>query len=128
MSIGIISQPTDQGPEPLHNFVETIVHSISITGGNWLIFGKILVSNSDSDDQNVNVRLRVHAQKVLDRADFRMPGGGIGQPVSLEAAMTGPDAAPTRLDITCATFNGQAYEAQLIAISVDRLENVTVPL
>lgn len=128
MSVALISQPTDQGPEALHNFTETIVHSIALTSGKWVVFGKVVVANSDGDAQNVSVKLRSHQSTVLDKVDLRIPGGSVGQSISLEAALTAPDATIIRIDITCSTFAGQAYEAQLIAISVDQLENITVPL
>ena len=63
---------------------------------------------------------------TLDRADFRIAEGGNGnsQVVSLQAAVSLPLHGQI-IDIRCATFNGVAREASLIAIQVDGLRDAS---
>ena len=120
MSIAAFNVPIDQGPVSLQHFGDTIVVCIQLRHGNWAIFGKVAVSNSDGDSQNAGVKLFAQdASRTLDSSDVRIPGGGI-QSVSVEGTLT-VDKDTDFVHISCATFNGHAQEAQLIAISVDTL-------
>ena len=118
------------GPTTLFNGnKETICCALSLSFGSWVIFGRIGISNHDGDAQGANVKLRLwnpgtnRLSAILDKMELRIPGGGISDSVSLEAVLQVGDQGFETVCITCQTPNGVAFDPQIIAISVDLLEN-----
>jgi hypothetical protein len=74
----------------LDHFRDTVGVRIELSTGSWVIFGRVVVFNSDSDSQLANVQLRSRdGSNLIDRAEVRILSGssqslsvqGIAQPV-----------------------------------------------
>lgn len=125
MSITIAAHVTNPGSTGLHNFNDTIVVKLPLAEGRWVLFGRVVITNWDSTDQNVSAMLRHDDGVVIDQADARIGGGGpYAQSFSLQAPLT---VRKDIIDIACSTYNGSAQEVSLIAVRVDELEPPVPP-
>jgi hypothetical protein len=123
--IAVFSKPPDQGPVNLSGFTDTIVVTILLPSGSWAIFGKVVIVNEDGDAQNANAKLVEQlGNATLDNSDIRIDGSSGSGTSSLSVSLQGTlrVAATNRVHISCATWRGHTKDAQLVALSVDKLE------
>jgi hypothetical protein len=118
---------SNPGTVQLHNFNDTVIVRLEkLREGKYVVFGRVVIHNSDGDNQNASAAVTtLDGATQLDRADVRIAGGGgaIDQAVSLQATYTLPSpGTDSTVDIRCATYNGAAVEASLFAILVDGIE------
>jgi hypothetical protein len=114
----------------LHNFADTQILQLEVRdAGKYVVFGKVVITNGDGDNQNASARLTTfNGATEIDRADVRIGAHGHADSlaISLQATLTlpSPQGAPPAnniIDMRCATFSGSAREAALFAILVDDL-------
>ena len=92
--------------------------------GKYVLFGRVAITNSDGADQNATARMTtLDGGVVLDKVELRLGEDGLSQTITLlgHHTYTELDGRPI-IDIRCATYNGTAFQAKLIAIRVDDLE------
>lgn len=106
--------------------------------GKYVVFGKVVLVNLDhgGDPQDVSVTLITDNANVLDRVDTRiagynqMQGGGPSPPpvnlsitgslsISLQGTLDTLKLSSNTVYLQASTYQGQAVQASLIAISVD---------
>jgi len=108
--------------------------------GKYVVFGRVVLVNLDhgGDPQNASVRLVTDNANVLDRVDTRiagynqMQGGGPSPPpvdlsitgslsISLQGTLDTLKLNSNTVYLEASTYQGEAIQASLIAISVDDL-------
>ena len=110
----------------LHNFNDTLAVKLRVRdAGKYVIWGKVVIANSDGSSQNASARLTtLDGVTELDRTDVRIDkiSDANKQCLYLQATMVLPDkSANDVIDIRCATFSGNAQESSLFAMLVDGL-------
>jgi hypothetical protein len=127
----------------LVNYQDVVLARLTLPDGNYVIYGKTVLINADSDDQNATARLvavqgeGAQEQFQLDRADIRLahvdsgragfyaapPFEGGAQEVSLQATLqVPPELKSERVEFRASTFNGVARQTMLHAIQVDDIK------
>lgn len=122
----VIARQGAPGYMVVRNFTDTIVAKLELEGdGEWLLFGRVSVSNRDGDPQNANAKLVYRANTTIDEGMVRIdeaPGSGDGivQVLYVQGAL----AAEARETVTleCSTYFGTAMNGSLIALKVDKVE------
>lgn len=119
---------TNPGQVDLHNFNHTVavrLHLGNLDAGKLIVTGRVVMENYDGSAQNSGAMMTTADEAItLDRVDIQLAqrGKGNSQVLSLQAAVSLPLHGQI-IDIRCATFNGTAREASLIAIQVDGLRD-----
>jgi hypothetical protein len=92
--------------------------------GRYVLFGKVVIANRDGDPQNASARMITDGAIELDRVDVRIAEQGQNdrQTITLLGHFTQNVGRPI-IDIRCATFDGEASQADLYAIRVDELQS-----
>jgi hypothetical protein len=108
----------------LDNFQMKRLVSLDLTNSRYLIFAKVVLDNADGDAQNAEAQLRRQQGdqfEKLDATTVRLAGSGDDDrtEVSLQVGIQFDSA--TTVDLACATFRGNASQAQLAAIQLDFL-------
>ena len=111
----------------LNNFNDTVVLRLTLPGGGFfLILGRVVIANFDTDSQTATARLtREDGFEELDRVDIRIGGAGDGalQSISLQAALSLPlETSGDLIDLRCGTYKGFAFQSSLLAMQVDETE------
>lgn len=124
MSTAVFNILIDKGPIGLNGFNDTPTVRIELPSGKWAIFGKVVITNFDGGAQNASaVLLANDGALVLDRTDVRIASSEFfAQSLSVQGTLVVPpigNAPYSFVHISCSTYNGEAKEAQLIAISID---------
>jgi hypothetical protein len=87
--------------------------------GEYVIFGRVVLSNLDSDGQAASARCTLKdGADLSDGVNIRIPGDS-SQTIHLQG--TARVASPQIVDIRCSTFSGNASQSSLFAIPVDQL-------
>lgn len=88
--------------------------------GAYLIFGRVVISNSDGDPQNATAQITLDDGNVIaDRADVRIVSGG-AQAISLQGTAEVDPNRPGRIvDIRCSTQRGYVKQISLFAHRVE---------
>ena len=87
--------------------------------GEYVIFGRVVLSNLDSDGQAASARCTLKdGADLSDGVNIRIPGDS-SQTIHLQG--TARVAGPEIVDIRCSTFSGNASQSSLVAIPVDQL-------
>lgn len=110
------------GDMALTNFNDTVGLRITLSRGNWVVFGRAVILNYDGEDQAANAQLRsLDGSNIMDRVDVRVPslGDGCAETLPLQGVLTVEKV--DIVDITCATYKGRARQFSLIAMKVDVL-------
>jgi len=111
---------------------------IPVIPGKYVVFGRVVIVNLDhgGDPQNASVVLITDNANVLDRVDTRiagynqMQGGGPSPPpvnlsitgslsISLQGTLDTLELSSNTVYLQASTYQGQAVQASLIAISID---------
>jgi hypothetical protein len=134
MAIPTAFEAKQSGTKSLNNFNPTQAVNLQLNPGTqdgtarYVIWGRVVIRNLDGSAQNAGAQLQDNAGHVLDRVDLRIaaddstpdPTQAGGQSLSLLATLELElGTAWDQVSIHCATYNGTAEEARLIAISVD---------
>lgn len=125
----------------LTNEQDVVLASLTLPDGKYVIYGKTVLYNGDSDDQSATARLvavqgeGARRQLELDRADIRLahvdlhkgelfPINEAGaQEVSLQATLeVPPELKSEKVEIRASTFYGVAQRTMLHAIQVDDIK------
>lgn len=118
----------------LREFEEKVILRLNVRDdvGNYLIIGKVILTNQDGDYQDARARLTTLEGKTnLDRADVRIgpynePSVG-AQEISLQATMSLPSSYTSPyVELRCSTFAGSAQHAKLYAVQVDDIQRAGV--
>jgi len=122
----VVAWATKPGTQTLANFADTTIVRLRVAdSGKFVIFGRVVIHNSDGDPQNAAARLATFdGATELDKVDVRIGGAGDADSLSLslQGLMVLPDALNSNvIDLRCATFAGVAREASLFALSVDEI-------
>jgi hypothetical protein len=110
-------------PIALQGGIPTVVVKLRVPNtGNYVLFGKVTISNSATTPQGLLATLTTNdGTMILDLSEVVVPGNAgaclVVQGV-LNLAMTNENEI---VDIRCTTTNGTASWAQLTAIPVDAL-------
>ena len=59
-----------QGVLQLNHFTDIIVVKLELEQGSWVIFGRVLVDNFDSDDQTITAKIIHDANVIIDEIDI----------------------------------------------------------
>src|SRR5437773_12487576 len=97
----------------LSNFSDTVVLRVQVPQGKYVVFGKISITNADSDDQNASAQLTSKdGSKIIRNMTVRLDGNSESnsQSVSVQGVLN-VEAGGDIVDIRCATFNGNAAQA-----------------
>ncbi|MBE1506697.1 hypothetical protein H4W29_003878 [Rhizobium viscosum] len=115
----------------LDGFAETIVVSLALRPGNWIVLGRTSIYNRDSDSQNASIALRTRRDLlVIDRVDVSLPRAPTSaihgeehifdrDPFLLQGVVS--IRSEDAVDIICATYRGSASLPVLIAFPADTL-------
>ena len=92
----------------------------NVPGLNWAIFGKVVVTNPNSNPETVVAELAAPA--VLDTTNVTIPAKS-SQSISLEGVLATPAGVPPPcVQIKCSSsLTANAEFARLVAISVDTI-------
>jgi hypothetical protein len=107
----------------LKNFQDTVVASVRLQRGTHAVFGKVVLSNQDGDSQNAKVQLAARNGGIILQETFTLLealSAGNSQSILILGTATVEGDADV-VDLRCATFDGKANLASLIAIAVDDL-------
>jgi len=106
----------------LHNFDDVIVFTLTVKEpGVYVVFGRVVLFNGNSSDQNATVRLtHSNGVDVIDNTDLRFPSGHCGT-VHLQGTLRVDSGRPTNVELRCQTFQGGALQCSLFAVQVDEL-------
>jgi hypothetical protein len=84
-----------------------------------LVFGKAVITNNDGSAQGVSAKLQAHdSSLLLDQTDVKIEGNTT-QCMSVQKILT-VNGSET-IHISCSTFKGSAFDAQLMAVAVDTI-------
>jgi len=98
---------------------DTVVASLTVPSGSYLIFGKAALKNADSSNQFANCVLSTDSG-TNDQTNVILAAAGNGgawQSVSVQSALSGVST----ITMTCNTLNGTADNSVLTAIAVDAI-------
>lgn len=98
---------------------DTVVASVTVPTGSYLVFGKAALQNSDSSNQFANCVLSSDSG-TNDQTNVILAAAGNGgawQSVSVQSALS----VASTITMTCNTLNGTADNAVLTAIAVNAL-------
>jgi hypothetical protein len=98
---------------------DTVVASVTVPRGSYLIFGKAALKNSDSSNQFANCVLSTDSG-TNDQTNVILAAAGNGgawQSVSVQSALS----VDSTITMTCNTLNGTADNSVLTAIAVDAI-------
>ena len=112
---------------PLRGFKMQKILSLGFTNSRYLIYGKVVLDNTDGDPQNASVQLRTQDGEsfvTLDETSVRLLGEGDPNRTEVSVQVGIEFDAPTTVELACATFDGNASQAQLAAIQLDFLNGV----
>ncbi len=117
----------DKAGLPLEGFDLAKVLSLTLTNTRYFIIGKVALDNADGDSQNAHVQLRRQDGEefvILDETVVRIDEAGEADRASV-SVQVGVDfsriSPPIVVELACATWNGNASQAQLAAIQLDFL-------
>jgi hypothetical protein len=99
---------------------DTVVASVTVPRGSYLIFGKAALENSDSSDRFANCVLSTDHSGTNDQTNVILAAAGNGgawQSVSVQSALS----VDSTITMTCNTLNGTADNSVLTAIAVDAI-------
>ena len=122
----VIAKQGAPGYVVIRNFTDTIVAKLDLEGdGEWLLFGRVSLSNRDGDPQNANAKLVYRASSTIDEVLVRIdeaPGSmdGTAQVLYVQGAVTAE--ARETVTLECSTYFGTAMNGSLIALKVDKVE------
>jgi hypothetical protein len=115
----------------LRNFKDTSVLELAVPSGNYVIYARVQLANTDGDDQNAAARLAVTLPGEggglleVDFADIRLPG-------NTQEIMHLQGALPVKftdvhsiIQLRCSTFSGFATYASLHALQVAGITDTT---
>jgi hypothetical protein len=98
----------------LRNFSDTTVVSLTVPAGTYVIYGKTLLFNADTDDQVAECTLSTgDAERFTLGALSTAPS----MPIFLTDTQVFPDT--TTITLSCDSFDASALKAKLTAIKVD---------
>lgn len=130
MSAVFAFSKSEDGPVFLDQFQMTGIVSLELGNGRYLVFGKVVIRNADSDPQNAQVQLRRSdgsgpSFATLDQSAVQISEAGEGDQVavSVQVGFRIAEAEVETVDLACASANGFAAEAQLAALKLDFLNN-----
>src|SRR5262249_12181211 len=104
------------GIASLHNFAEVIVVKLELEKGSWVIFGRVLVDNFDSDQQDITARIIHDANVIIDGINI-YADGKTRHCLAVQATLRSNRAETVVL--VCSTYKGIAEYGSLIAFKVD---------
>lgn len=114
----------------LSNFGDTWVVGLQLPAAigavsQFVVFGRVIIDNRDGSSQPASARLTTYqGQTELDRVDVTV-GGQVGESISLQGTVRFPNKDPIQfpvVEIHCATYDGLAHQATLLAIPVDEVQ------
>ena len=108
-------------PLTISGFADTILVSLGLPAGSYVVHGRLGIRNNDSDPQDASVGIRTRSSlQYSDRIDTRLAPDQVQIYISLQAVVTLPER--DTLDLTAGTYLGFVNNFSLIAIGVDRIE------
>lgn len=120
MGAEIVFFNTSPGKTSLHNFNDRVVVRLQVRTGKYVIIGRVVIINTDSDPQNGSALLTtLDGQQELDRVDIRLGSRGDAPDLAISLQATFSVEREAIVDIRCASFVGFAEQASIIAIKVD---------
>ena len=111
------SNPNRQG---LSNNNDQVIIRLGLAEpGEYVIIGRVVISNDNADDQAASARSTLRdGADLVDEVSLRIPGAS-SQTIHLQG--TARVGSPEIVDIRCSTFSGTALQSSLFAIHVDQL-------
>jgi hypothetical protein len=116
----------------ISGYAETVVVRLRIRPGNWVVHGRVVLENADSDEQTATVKTTsMNGTNVIDEVNYALPRrqgvhGGF-MVVSLQGVLQiEQQHGEEIIDLRCATYKGVATHAKLLAIEVGFLADTTV--
>ena len=100
----------------LNQFADVIVVKLELEKGSWVIFGRALVDNFDSDNQTIAARIIHDANVIIDEIDI-FAGEKTRHCLAVQATLRSNRAETVVL--VCSTYKGIAEYGSLIAFKVD---------
>jgi hypothetical protein len=110
------------GSKGLSNNVEEIIVTLPVKSGTFLIFGRVVVFNTDGAAQNSGAKITSgDGGNLIDRVDLRIPGDS-SQALALQGTLVVKSENTDKIDIRCSTYRGSGGEASLFALEVSQFE------
>jgi hypothetical protein len=114
----------------LVKFTAVTVVTLILPPGEYIAFGNVALINSDDEDQNFDVKLRVSGPgsipfRTIGEADVRLAGRHKANRtcVPVQGGFKAAGKASSTVTLLCATYSGIASSAALAAIKLDHLES-----
>src|SRR5262249_12383097 len=104
------------GIAQLRNFADVIVVKLELEKGCWVIFGRVLVDNFDSDQQTIAARIIHDANVIIDGIEI-YADEKTRACLAVQATLRSTRAETVVL--VCSTYKGIAEYGSLIAFKVD---------
>ena len=117
MTIPIAVHSKNLGGIELSDFAGARAVEMKLNPGWWVVFGRVIVVNMDSDPQNALLRAE-RGYRVVDKWAQRL-NSGWPVIITLQASVAVDPNNSDVIDIECATYRGIAFTASLIAIQVN---------
>src|SRR3982750_2204928 len=106
----------------LFKFADTVVTRLQVRPGKYVVHGRVVIMNDDTDWQPATARMTsANGTILIDQILFNICGRGDPKQlaymvVSLQGVLEITNIQGTEIiDIRCATYNGGAFSAKLLA-------------
>ena len=118
--IELLAFHAEQGnPDVITSFTESLIISLPLPAGLYVVHGRFTLENHDGDGQNAGAGIRVRGSLAyIDRRDFRLGGAGSSTSFVQLQAVLRLDEADT-IDLMAATYQGNVQGGSLIAFNVE---------
>lgn len=106
----------------LEHFNDVVVLRLGVKEGNYVVFGRVVISNGDADRQNACARIAVRdGADLSDKVELSLQGGNISHCFYLQGTLRVDPGKTEIIDIRCSTFQGLASQFSLFAVQVGDL-------
>ena len=120
MDVGSDLQIVKSNHIALKSFGDTVVARLRLSAGRYLVCGKAALLNFDGDPQDATVALATRdGAVVLTSMRVRLERNGDGHAQSVVARAVFDAADGDFIDLRCTSFNGDASDVILTAVSID---------
>jgi hypothetical protein len=100
----------------LHGFADVIVTKLELEMGVWVIVGRVVIKNTDGDNQMVTAKIVHDANVIIDHVTIWAPSA-TQHCMAVQATLK--SRRPETVVLMCNTFSGHVFSGSLIAFKVD---------
>jgi hypothetical protein len=122
MGANIVYKTASPGSWDLEHFNNVIVAKLVLPRGNWVVMGRLIMTNDDNDWQPGSASINQQANVVVDLVTFGNMMPPVRHMVYLQAVVY--IAEEDVITLNCNTYKGQAECASLMAFDVDNVADI----